>query len=226
VPGDAVVVGVFVREDEAVVVGDGAESADHDVRHREAVAPPVVDHAHRPGAGVPLTAESLGLKGPSAVEAVARVVAAGIGDELAHRAPGRGEVDLDVADPGGREGDLHRRPLDDEVEAGGGREGAAVRVAVRNDHRGVQHVDDIDALVAADLRWGAGEPPGLRQPNGREGVDEAVAVVVAEVLPAAVPGARAVPVPGETLVARRAAADLRADVAGGDGEDRLHVAPA
>ena len=151
---------------------------------------------------------------------------ADVADELADRAVGRDQADLHVADIGGREGHLDRHPLDPVVEPRVAGEAAPRGIAVGDRRRAVEQVDRLAGLVGAGRRRRAGREPGLRQPHRRERIDESVAVVVREVLPAAVPGLRPVPGPGVALLALRALADLRPHLARRGGEDRLHVAPA
>ncbi len=215
--------GVLVGEDVAVVDGVGAPGPDDDVGDGEPVDHAVVDDLDRPGSRRALAAEGLRLEGPVALEALP---VADVGDEPRAGPGGRDEVDLEVAEEGGREGDPDAHPLDEVVGGEGAVEGDPVPVPVRDHRLLVEEVEPGRGFVEAGRGRGAGQLPALGEADRRARVDETVAVVVAEVLAAAVPGRGAVPAPGEPLVARRIVADLRADVAGGGGEDRLDVAPA
>ena len=102
-------------------------------------------------------------------------------------------IEVEVAGEGGGEGDPDAHALDDVVGGRGRVEGRAARAAVRNDGVGVEEVEPGRRLVEAGGGTGSGQMPALRQADRRQGVDEAVAVVVAEVLAAAVPGLGRVP---------------------------------
>lgn len=80
-------------------------------------------------------------------------------------------------------------------------------------------------LVGAGLRGGGDEAGRLRQANGAEGIDIAEAVVDGG-RAAAVPVGRPVDEPASVLVGELRAADRRAGVEGGAGEEVLHIAPA
>ena len=201
----------------------GAHDRDHDVRNDDRPAPAdTSDEAHGPGAAGALAAERLEFEGPAAIE---RPVA-GRRDQRARRARRRG-------DRGGQV--LHAVASTSIVTSTRSTRSSVPTVpsissAVPVPRGSVVGVSSRSSAVAASVGAGggrgAGREPGLGEPHGGARVNEAVAVVVAEVLAAAVPGRGPVPVPAEALVAARRAADPGADVPRRRREDRLHVAPA
>ena len=220
---NAGIVGKFIGHDVAVVDRRRAECADDDVADIERIAAGGVRHADRPVSGGALAAEGLALERPGAVKVIA---AAGAVDQAAHRAVRRGDIDVHVAGEGGRQCHLHRDAVDNVVEERIASEAQACGVVVRDQRIDIEHVHAVGELVGRRLGDAAAEQPGLRQAHRRQRIDQAVAIVIAEMLAAAVPCARPIEAPGIFFRTGDAAADRAADMAGGAGEDRLHIAPA
>ena len=116
---DPGIIGIFIGEDIAVIGAEIAKGADHDIGHRQHIAAKSVDHPHCPLACGAFAAERLGFKGPGAVEIIA---AAGIGDQAADRAAGRGQIHLHIAGEGGGKRHLDRDPFDSVIENSGAAE--------------------------------------------------------------------------------------------------------
>ena len=126
-------------------VGRWAKSPDDDISDCRRVSPPEsIDNPYGPSAGGALAAESLTFERPGAVEVVAT---AGIVDQPADGAVGRGDIKLHVAGKRGRETDLDRHAIYQVIERCVARKAETSRIAIRDDGRDVQHVHRVRKFI-------------------------------------------------------------------------------
>ena len=200
----------------AVVGAEIADDPDHDIRYGQRIASRVIDHPHSPLAARAFAAERLRLKSPGAVEVSST---AGIGDQLADGAAGRSNVDFHIGGEGGGKRHLDSDPFHHIIESSRAAERQAGGVGVGDHDRGVAHIHGIGELAGGHARTGPGDQPGFGQPHRRQRIDQAVSVVIAEMLATTVPGIGPVETPGKAFRPGDARADLAAHMPGRDAED-------